>query len=46
MERLNDHRHVHNQCARTHGYVHMYLIFVITGWWGQRCANLHQSDVH
>ena len=24
MERLNDHRHVHNQCARARGYVHVF----------------------
>ena len=24
MERLNDHRHVHNQCARAHGNVHVF----------------------
>ena len=31
FERLNDHRHVHNQCARARGCVYMYLIFVMTG---------------
>ena len=45
MERLNDHRHVHNQCARARGCVHAYD-FVMTGQWPQRRANLHQSDVH
>ena len=24
MERLNDHRHVHNKCARARGYVHVF----------------------
>ena len=24
MERLNDHRHVHNRCARARGYVHVF----------------------
>ena len=24
MERLNDHRHVHNQCARARGCVHVF----------------------
>ena len=24
MERLNDHRHVHNQCARACGYIHVF----------------------
>ena len=31
MERLNDHRHVHYQCARARGCVHVFLIFVMTG---------------
>ena len=24
MERLNDHRNIHNQCARARGYVHVF----------------------
>ena len=24
MERLNDHRHVHNQCARARDYIHVF----------------------
>ena len=53
MERLNDHRYVHNhnQCARARGCVlYMYLIFVMTGQNifndGDKGAHLHQSDVH
>ena len=51
MERLNDHCHVHNQCARALGCVlYMYLIFVMTGQNilndGDEGVHLHQSDVH
>ena len=38
MERLNDHRHVHNQCG-----MYMYLIFVMTG---QNISNDGDKGVH
>ena len=44
MERLNDHRHVHNQGAHPRGCVlHMYLIFVMTG---QNIFNDGDKGVH
>ena len=51
MERLNDHRHVHNQGAPARGCVlYMYLILVVTGQNifnnGDKGVHLHQSDVH
>ena len=51
MERVNDHRNVHNESARMRGYVlYMYLIFVMTGQNifndGDKGVHLHQSDVH
>ena len=51
MERLNDHRHVHNQGARARGCVlYMYLFFVMTGQNifndGDKGVHLHQSDIH
>ena len=51
MERLNDHRNVHNQGARARGCVmYMYSIFVMTGQNifndFDKGAHLHQSDVY
>ena len=44
MERLNDHRHVHNQGARARGCVlYMYLFFVMTG---QNIFNDGDKGVH
>ena len=50
FENIDDHRHVHDQCARPRCWVHVFDFChdwtKYLQWWWQRRANLHQSAVH